>query len=111
MSETHSSVARNVLLACLAACLVAVYGYAFAYGPLHMGTDPVMYFVQAANIVHGRPLYETQQPLGYPLVLAALHFAGLGTSRGVIALNFCALAIGCAVLLATHAVRLFFLEN
>ena len=60
-----------------------------------MGTDPVMYFVQAANIVHGRPLYVTQQPPGYPFALAALHFIGCDTVRGVVTLNFVALAIAC----------------
>jgi hypothetical protein len=96
MSETHSTLARNILLACLAACLLAVYGRAFAYGPLHMGTDPIMYFVQAANIVHGRPLYVTQQPPGYPFLLATLRWAGCDSIHGVLALNLAALAIACA---------------
>jgi hypothetical protein len=95
ISETRSTLARNVLLAFLAACLVAVYARA-AIGPLHMSTDAVDYFMRAGQLVHGKPVTDSQQPIGYPAALAALHFVGLGTIRGGIAVNFVALAIGCA---------------
>jgi hypothetical protein len=82
------------LFAALGLCVAVVYCRA-ALGPLHMSTDAVDYFRQAGNIVHGRPLYFTQQPAGYPLVLAGLNFAGCATIHGVVAFNLIALSIAC----------------
>jgi hypothetical protein len=87
--------ASTGLLAVLGLFLLAVYARA-ALGPLHMSTDAYFYFLRAEQLVQGKPLMDTQQPIGYPAALAALHFVGLGTIRGVIAMNFVALAIGSA---------------
>jgi len=83
------------LMSLLAAAVLGVYTYA-SRGPLHFSTDAMDYFRQAGNIAHGRPLYATQQPAGYPFMLACLYFFGCPMVRGVVTLNLIALTIACA---------------
>ena len=83
----------------------ALFVLCFAYliqlaSPLRLNTDATSFLTLAASsrdgqgfVIDDRP---THFPMGYPSMLVALEWSGLGSSLGIIGLNLVMLASGCA---------------
>ncbi len=70
-------------------------------GPLRLDTDSASYLQIAASIADGHgahPAGVPAFPVGYPILVAGLDVAGLGTSRGIVALNLAFIALAIASL-------------
>jgi hypothetical protein len=68
--------------------------------PLRLNTDATSFLTLAASFLDGQGFMidgqPTHFPVGYPLMLAALEWAGLACSASITGVNLLMLAVGCA---------------